>query len=309
MKKANVCQFCTYGLIGSISLITLISINTSALTQVVENSATQQTTIPYSGLIWPTQGIISQGFRKYKHEGIDIAGASGTPIVAAASGTVVQAGWDDWGLGNAITIKHPDGSVTVYGHNRRLLVSKGQQVNQGQIIAEMGSTGNSTAPHLHFEVHPNSRLAVDPLRLLSSPIAGKVPPQQIATSVSGNRQASKLNQLASLPPTVKQVAAAQPIPVSFAPVSNDNGCNGVTVIEGETASVRVKVCDENGQLFYVGQLKQNPSKPVKLPAWNIGRDRYEAVNGSFSYLVSAEKVEVWRNGIQLRSDNFYSLNR
>lgn len=309
MKKANVWRFCTYGLIGSISLTTLISINTSALTQVVENSSTQQTPIPASGLIWPTQGIISQGFRKYKHEGIDIAGASGTPIVAAASGTVIQAGWDDWGLGNAISIKHPDGSVTVYGHNRRLLVSKGQQVNQGQIIAEMGSTGNSTAPHLHFEFYPDNRLAVDPLRFLSSPIAGKVPPQQIATSASGNRQVSNLNRQASVPPTVNQVSIAQPIPVKFAPVSTVSECNGITVIEGETASVRVKICDENGQLFYLGQLKQNPNKPVKLPAWNIGKGRYEAVNGSFSYLVNAEKVEVWRNGSQLRSDNFYILNR
>lgn len=309
MKKANVWRFCTYGLIGSISLTAFISINTSAFTQVVENSSTQQTLIPASGLIWPTQGIISQGFRKYKHEGIDIAGASGTPIVAAASGTVIQAGWDDWGLGNAITIKHPDGSVTVYGHNRRLLVSKGQQVNQGQIIAEMGSTGNSTAPHLHFEFYPDSRLAVDPLRFLSSPIAGKVPPQQTATSASGNHQVSNLNRLASVSPTVNQVSVAQPIPVKFAPVSTVSVCNGVTVIEGETASVRVKICDENGQLFYLGQLKQNPNKPVKLPAWNIGRGRYEAVNGSFSYLVNAERVEVWRNGSQLRSDNFYTLNR
>lgn len=306
MNKANVCRFCTYGLI---SLTSLISINTLALTQVVENSSTQQTPIPASHLIWPTQGIISQGFRKYKHEGIDIAGASGTPIVAAASGTVIQAGWDDWGLGNAITIKHPDGSVTVYGHNRRLLVSKGQQVNQGQIIAEMGSTGNSSAPHLHFEFYPDSRLAVDPLRLLSSPIAGEVPPQQIATSASENRQASKLNRLASVPPTVNQVSVAQPIPVKFAPVSTVSECNGVTVIEGETASVRVKICDENGQLFYLGQLKQNPNKPVKLPAWNIGKGKYEAVNGSFSYLVSPEKVEVWRNGSQMRTDNFYTLNR
>ena len=206
MKKANVCRFCTSGLIGSISLTTLLSINTSALTQVVvENSLTQQTPIPSSGLIWPTQGIISQGFRKYKHEGIDIAGASGTPIVAAASGTVIEAGWDDWGLGNAITIKHPDGSVTVYGHNRRLLVSKGQQVNQGQIIAEMGSTG-MIAPHLHFEFHPDSRLAVDPLRLLSSPMAGKVPPQQIATLITENRQVSNPNYLVPVSPTVARAS-------------------------------------------------------------------------------------------------------
>jgi lipoprotein NlpD len=168
MKKAIVYRYRTYGIIGLISLTAILSTATSALTQLATDSPIRQTPIPASKLIWPTQGFISQGFRKYQHEGIDIAGASGTPIVAAASGTVVKAGWDNWGLGNAITIKHLDGSITVYGHSRRLLVSKSQQVIQGQIIGEMGSTGNSTAPHLHFEVHPNGRIAVDPLGLLTS---------------------------------------------------------------------------------------------------------------------------------------------
>ncbi|MEH2421851.1 MAG: M23 family metallopeptidase [Nostoc sp.] len=302
MKKVTVYRYRTYGLIGLMSLTVVLSTTTSALTQLAGDSPIGQTPIPASNLIWPTQGFISQGFRKYQHEGIDIAGASGTPIVAAASGTVIKVGWDDWGLGNAITIKHLDGSTTVYGHNRRLLVSKGQQVIQGQIIAEMGSTGNSTAPHLHFEVHPNGRIAVDPLHLLTSLTAS-------VTSSSRVQQADNPNRPVSTPPVVKQVSPSQPIPISFAPVSTDTKCNGVTIIEGKTASIRVKVCEENGQLFYIGQLKQDPSKPIKIAALNIGKGRYRADNGSFYYLVSPEKVEIWRNGSQIRSDSFYSLTK
>ncbi|MEH2065375.1 MAG: M23 family metallopeptidase [Nostoc sp.] len=294
MKKASVYQYCTYGLIGLISLTTVLSTATPALTQLADDSPIRQTPIPASNLIWPTQGFISQGFRKYQHEGIDIAGASGTPIVAAASGTVVKAGWDDWGLGNAITIKHLDGSITVYGHNRRLLVSKGQEVIQGQIIAEMGSTGNSTAPHLHFEVHPNGRIAVDPLSLLTSLTAS-------VNSGSRVQQVHNPNR-----PVAKQVSPSQPIPIGFAHVSTDTKCNGITIIEGETTSTRIKVCEEKGQLFYIGQLKQDPSQPIKIQALNIGKSRYRADNGSFYYLVSPKKVEVWRNGSQIRSDSFYT---
>ncbi|MBD2566008.1 MULTISPECIES: M23 family metallopeptidase [Nostoc] len=296
MKKVNVYRYRTYGLIGLISLTAVVSTNTSALTQLAGDSPIQQTPIPASNLIWPTQGFISQGFRKYQHEGIDIAGASGTPIVAAASGTVIKAAWDDWGLGNAITIKHFDGSITVYGHNRRLLMSKGQQVIQGQIIAEMGSTGNSTAPHLHFEVHPNGRIAVDPLRLLTS-LTARV------------QQADNPNRPVWTPPVAKQVSPSQPIPIGFAPVNTDTKCNGITIIEGETANIHVKVCEENGQLFYIGQLKQGPSKPIKIAALNIGKGRYRADNGSFYYLISPEKVEVWRNSTQIRSDRFYTLTK
>ncbi|MBN3873920.1 M23 family metallopeptidase [Nostoc sp. JL33] len=302
MKKVTVYRYPTYGLIALISLTAVLSTTTSALTQLAGDSPIGQTPIPASNLIWPTQGFISQGFRKYQHEGIDIAGAAGTPIVAAASGTVLKAGWDDWGLGNAITIKHLDGSLTVYGHNRRLLVSKGQQVIQGQMIAEMGSTGNSTAPHLHFEVHPNGRIAVNPLRLLTSLTAS-------VGSSSTVQQVDNPNRPVSPPPVAKQISPSQPIPIGFAPISIDTKCNGVTIIEGETASIRVKVCEENGQLFYIGQLKQDPSKPIKIAALNIGKGRYRADNGSFYYLISPEKVEVWRNGSQIRSDSFYTLTK
>ncbi|HYW22021.1 MAG TPA: M23 family metallopeptidase [Nodularia sp. (in: cyanobacteria)] len=267
----------TYGLITLMSLINVLSINTLALTQLVPDSPIQHIPIADSNLIWPTQGLISQGFRKYQHEGIDIAGASGTPIFAAASGVVVKAGWDNWGLGNAIEIKHLDQTVTVYGHNRRLFVSKGQNVNQGQIIAEMGSTGNSSAPHLHFEVYPNGKVAADPIGLLASATTDKKPPS---------------------PPT----------PINPAPVSFESECSGVTILQGETANNLIKICQDNGQLFYLGQLKQNSSTPIKIVAWNLGQDRYRADNGTFSYLVNSEGVEIWRNGLPIRTDIFYRAN-
>ncbi|MBK1987812.1 M23 family metallopeptidase [Sphaerospermopsis aphanizomenoides BCCUSP55] len=279
MKKNTISRLCTYTLIGLISLTSVLATANSALPQTVKAAPVKQIPLPSSNLIWPTHGIVSQGFRKYQHEGIDIAGAIGTPVVAAASGTIVKAGWDDWGLGNLIEIRHPDGSATVYGHNNRLLVSKGQEVTQGQIIAEMGSTGNSTAPHLHFEFYRDGRLAIDPIKLLSSPTTAQLPVEQ-------------------------PVTPSQPIPVSIAPIKANVECAGTAVITGETAKIRVQVCEENGQLFYIGQSKQDASNPVKIVAWNVGKNKYRADNGSFSYLVSPEKVEVWRNGSQIRSDSF-----
>ncbi|MDZ8105256.1 MAG: M23 family metallopeptidase [Nostoc sp. DedQUE12a] len=297
MKKYNFYRYRNYGLIGLISLTSVFSTTTSALTELVGNSPIKENSIPASNLMWPTQGFISQGFRKYQHEGIDIAGASGTPIVAAASGTVIKAGWDNWGLGNAITIKHPNGSVTIYGHNHRLLVSKGQQVIQGQIIAEMGSTGNSTAPHLHFEFHPQGRIAVDPLRLFASSTANVTPASKVQQVGNYNRPVSTL-------PVGNQVSPSQPITINSAPLNSNTECNGVTIIGGETAKIRVKVCKENGQLFYIGQMKQNSNQPIKIPAWNVGKDKYQANNGSFSYLVTPQRVEVWQNGSRIRYEDF-----
>ncbi|MBD2346022.1 peptidoglycan DD-metalloendopeptidase family protein [Anabaena subtropica] len=318
-KKITLLSCCTYSCIGLASLSAVLSTNTSALTQVVGNSSIQKKPIAIpipspspvtsSKLIWPTQGYISQGFRQYRHEGIDIAGASGTPILAAAGGKVVKAGWDEWGLGNAIEIKHPNGSATVYGHNRRLLVSKDQQVKQGQIIAEMGSTGNSTAPHLHFEYYPNGRVAVNPTSFFASSTANKNPSQSVASNAAKAPQATTPNIPVAKPLVEQAVSPSQQIPVAFAPTINETKCTGSTLLEGETANVLVRVCDENGRLFYIGELKQNPNEPVKIPAWSIGQNRYQADNGTFSYVVSPEQVEIWRNGSQLRTDSFYTFNK
>jgi len=123
------------------------------------------------GFIWPAQGILTSGFGwrwGRVHQGIDIAGPVGTPILAAAAGVVEFSGWNDGGYGYMIDIRHSDGTVTRYAHNSALYVRSGQSVNQGQPIAAMGSTGFSTGPHLHFEIRPNGGAAVDPMAFLAS---------------------------------------------------------------------------------------------------------------------------------------------
>lgn len=120
-----------------------------------------------SGLIWPVSGPVVSGYGMRwgrMHEGIDISASSGTPIVAAAAGTVIHAGWLG-GYGNLVVVDHGSGLATAYAHASSILVSLGQQVSQGQTIALVGSTGNSSGPHLHFEVRVNGT-AVDPLGYL-----------------------------------------------------------------------------------------------------------------------------------------------
>ncbi len=125
--------------------------------------------------LWPADGRFTAGFgwrhdpllpgRWEFHKGIDIANSIGTPVYAAASGKVVWTGWNG-GYGKTIIIDHGNGIKTLYAHLYKIEVKIGQEVKKGQEIAKMGSTGRSTGPHLHFEVHVNG-VAVDPLRYLS----------------------------------------------------------------------------------------------------------------------------------------------
>jgi murein DD-endopeptidase MepM/ murein hydrolase activator NlpD len=119
--------------------------------------------------IWPAKGVLTSGFgRRWgrMHKGIDIGAPIGTPIMAVAGGEVITAGWNSGGFGNLVKIEHPDGTITLYAHNNRVLVRKGQIVQQGEQISELGNTGRSTGPHLHFEVHPNGQAAVNPIAFL-----------------------------------------------------------------------------------------------------------------------------------------------
>lgn len=123
----------------------------------------------FAGYIWPAQGTLTSGYGQRwgrMHRGIDIAAPVGTPIFAAAGGEVVSAGWNSGGYGNLVEVRHSDGSLTRYAHNSRIMVRKGQQVKQGQQIAAMGSTGFSTGPHLHFEVHAKGKGATNPIAFL-----------------------------------------------------------------------------------------------------------------------------------------------
>lgn len=106
-------------------------------------------------LIKPVSGTISSRYGTRwgsTHKGLDIAAPYGTAVKAAAAGTVTQAGWNSGGYGYLVVISHGNGVETYYGHCSSIDVKKGQQVSQGQVISRVGSTGNSTGNHLHFEI-------------------------------------------------------------------------------------------------------------------------------------------------------------
>ncbi|MDF2593050.1 MAG: Peptidase [Clostridia bacterium] len=100
------------------------------------------------------------------HPGMDFAGETGTPIKATGDGVVIFSGWQS-GYGNVIILSHGYGLTTLYGHNSKLLVKKGDKVKKAQIISKMGSTGRSTGPHLHYEVRLNGNL-VNPSKYLNN---------------------------------------------------------------------------------------------------------------------------------------------
>jgi murein DD-endopeptidase MepM/ murein hydrolase activator NlpD len=129
-------------------------------------SSSYDSTPSSSGLIWPVNGPVVSGFGMRwgrMHEGIDIAVGYGTPIHAAASGTVVFSGWMS-GYGNFVIIDHGGGMATAYGHQSSIAVGAGT-VSQGQVIGYVGCTGHCFGPHLHFEVRINGT-PVDPLGYL-----------------------------------------------------------------------------------------------------------------------------------------------
>lgn len=115
---------------------------------------------------WPTTTSgVSQYFAWY-HPGLDLPNRAAPPIVAAAGGTVVVAGWpDNYGFGNRVVVDHGNGYKTTYAHMSNIYVSTGQKVSQGQVVGKMGTTGRSTGVHLHFEIHYKG-IAVNPLAIL-----------------------------------------------------------------------------------------------------------------------------------------------
>jgi murein DD-endopeptidase MepM/ murein hydrolase activator NlpD len=145
---------------------------TEAVNEEVEVGTLGEEAMPASGnFIFPVTGTISSVFgpRNYgngKHFGVDIAAGAGSPVHAADTGTVTFAGWNSGGYGNLVIIDHGNGFVTYYAHNSQLCVSKGDKVNQGTTIALVGTTGDSTGNHCHFEVVHNGQ-KVDPFNYLS----------------------------------------------------------------------------------------------------------------------------------------------
>jgi murein DD-endopeptidase MepM/ murein hydrolase activator NlpD len=123
---------------------------------------------------WPLKQVqvtssFGQRGREF-HEGVDLRAKAGTPVFAAHAGQILYANNRLRGYGNMIVIKHTSGVATIYAHNSKLVVHKGQWVRQGALIAYSGNTGHSTGPHLHFEVR-SGLSAINPVAVL--PKAGR----------------------------------------------------------------------------------------------------------------------------------------
>lgn len=144
----------------------------TALQKVLAERDIKKEVVP-SGM--PVKGYISSGYGgrvhpisgKYKgHKGVDIPGKSGTKINAVAGGVVVASGRVS-GYGNLVEVKHADGFSTIYAHNKKNIVKKGDIIEKGDIVALLGSTGRSTGPHVHFEVRKHGN-PVNPMRYINT---------------------------------------------------------------------------------------------------------------------------------------------
>ena len=138
-----------------------------ATVEVPTTSVTPQEGTAPSGqkVVLPAAGRFTSGYGPRwgrMHNGIDIANGIGTPIYSVMDGTVINAG-PAQGFGKWVRVRHDDGTITVYGHVHSFNVSVGQRVTAGEQIAEMGNEGQSTGPHLHFEVRPGGGNAIDPV--------------------------------------------------------------------------------------------------------------------------------------------------
>jgi murein DD-endopeptidase MepM/ murein hydrolase activator NlpD len=132
----------------------------------VEDASSMPADWPYGSgeFAWPTYGWITQGYR-IGHSAIDVAAYLGTPVTAADRGVVIRAGWSTVGYGQFVVIDHNIDYITLYAHLSEIYVEEGQVVAKGQLLGRVGSTGNSTGPHLHFEIRDFGK-RVDPLTLL-----------------------------------------------------------------------------------------------------------------------------------------------
>ncbi|MDO4566766.1 MAG: peptidoglycan DD-metalloendopeptidase family protein [Oscillospiraceae bacterium] len=134
--------------------ITKEPVNKEIIRGSLSSDGSSQISVATGELVWPTATgyRVSRGFTSGNHHGVDIAANIGTAIYAADNGVVMVSQWTDTGYGYYIIIDHQNGMQTLYGHCSELYVSVGDSVNKGEVIAGMGSTGNSTGSHLHFEV-------------------------------------------------------------------------------------------------------------------------------------------------------------
>jgi murein DD-endopeptidase MepM/ murein hydrolase activator NlpD len=148
-----------------------VQLLSASLSEASDSLSAHQDLLESTPSIWPTAGVLSSRFstarihpihhRSLPHEGVDISAPTGTLILASAKGRVTYASRKS-GLGLTVEIDHGYGFKTVYGHASKILVTRGQTVSRGEVIAHVGSTGISTSPHLHYEVHLGG-VAVNPM--------------------------------------------------------------------------------------------------------------------------------------------------
>jgi murein DD-endopeptidase MepM/ murein hydrolase activator NlpD len=155
------------------TILSSVTLKEPVTEQQLRGTKERPTWYPTGSFRWPTTGRITSSFGGRKspggigstnHKGLDIANSRGTAIYAADGGTVTYAGWMG-GYGYTVKIRHKDGYAPLYAHNSKLLVSAGSHVYKGQQIAKMGSTGNSTGSHCHFEIRING-VAKNPMNYL-----------------------------------------------------------------------------------------------------------------------------------------------
>jgi murein DD-endopeptidase MepM/ murein hydrolase activator NlpD len=142
-----------------------------------------------------------------KHQGTDYAADAGTPVRAIGDGVVIHAGWSN-GYGNEVEIRHPNGFVSRYGHMRRLYVHGGQRVAQKQTIGEVGSTGLSTGPHLHFEMLVGG-VSRDPRKVLANASSDPIPTSERLAFESAKNQSVALLESARMLASAESVSVRQ----------------------------------------------------------------------------------------------------
>ncbi len=144
-----------------------------SLQELYELLKDQKTMLSSTPSIWPTRGWVTSGFGyrispftglRQLHAGIDVAAQTGTQVLAPADGIVTRVGTEE-GYGKVISVNHGYGIVTRYGHNSKIRAKVGQRIKRGNVISEVGSTGRSTAPHLHYEIRVNG-IPVNPMRYI-----------------------------------------------------------------------------------------------------------------------------------------------
>lgn len=160
------------GTLRSVALVGSVVQRAPVTELVARGTMPRPATASYGEYIWPSDGVVTSdfGYRRVavgssNHQGIDIGGSRGQPIVAADGGEVIFSGWCN-GYGYMVKIRHDNGDLTYYAHCCELLVAEGELVARGQQIGKMGSTGVSSGVHCHFEIRPGGEAPVDPMLYL-----------------------------------------------------------------------------------------------------------------------------------------------